>query len=274
VPYVIVTGLGKAYSSFKRTKFFPKKQAQVRCSASFTKCASANSQQNIHAVSTGRIEKPVPIDKAIRILEIRAAYRTAEQTEIECKKEIARKKAIPLWRKSPEDYTIEDRAKLLRPYVVDPFVVQLRAERKALDEAYRLPTPPPSPILGPQADTANMTDEESRQFADNCLKAVIGEDKFNNMRLLPSGHNPMEPNIAEYNQQLATNNLLNAWEAHKAEKRRILEEYQRQVDASSPELPPQAVRRAHREARSFRRRPHQGRRRVPGRHAGLPPSPR
>jgi hypothetical protein len=209
----------------------PKKQAQVRCSASFTKFASANSQQNIHAVSTGRIEKPAPFDKATRILEIRAAYRAAEQTEIERKKEIARKKAIPLWRKSPEDYNIEDRAKLLRPHVLDPFVAQLRAERKALDEAYRLPTPPPSPILGPQADPENMTPQESSQFVYNCLESVLGKERLDNVRLLPSGHNPTEPNITEYNQQVATNNLLNACDAHKAEQRRILEEYQRQLDA-------------------------------------------
>jgi hypothetical protein len=61
-----------------------------------------------------------------------------------------------------------------------------------------------------------MSDEEGFQYARSCIEKVVGKERMW-VLLFPSGHNPMEPNTAEYNQQVWTNNILNTWAAYKDE---------------------------------------------------------
>lgn len=80
---------------------------------------------------------------------------------------------------------------------------------------------PPSPktfsnLQYPAEFYENQTSEERRAYVREKLTNVLGEEKMKEP-ILPSGHNPMEPVIAEYNQRMATIGLLNQFEAHRAE---------------------------------------------------------
>lgn len=72
----------------------------------------------------------------------------------------------------------------------------------------------------------NQTFEESRQYSHERLMEILGPERMQ-APLLPSGHNPVDPVIDEYYRQVATNNILEQWEAQKAEMRQQAEEQQR-----------------------------------------------
>ncbi|USP79463.1 hypothetical protein yc1106_06737 [Curvularia clavata] len=80
----------------------------------------------------------------------------------------------------------------------------------------------------------SQTDEESRKYVQERLMNILGPERMK-FELLPSGHNHIDPAIADYNQQLATNYLLEQWEAHKIEQRRQEEEQKRQAEEEGAE---------------------------------------
>lgn len=74
----------------------------------------------------------------------------------------------------------------------------------------------------------NQTYKESHAYVQERLTNVLGAERMS-FKLLPSGHNPIDPVIAEHNQRTITNSILNQWEAHKVEIRRQEEERKRQA---------------------------------------------
>ncbi|XP_014557918.1 hypothetical protein COCVIDRAFT_14912 [Bipolaris victoriae FI3] len=74
----------------------------------------------------------------------------------------------------------------------------------------------------------NQTYKESHAYVQERLTNILGAERMN-FQLLPSGHNPIDPIIAEHNQRTITNSILDQWEAHKVEMRRQEEEQKRQA---------------------------------------------
>jgi len=86
--------------------------------------------------------------------------------------------------------------------------------------------PPPkafSNLQHPAEFYENQTSEERRAYVREKLTNVLGEEKMKEP-ILPSGHNPMEPVMAEHNQRMATISLLSQFEAHKVEMQRQYDE--------------------------------------------------
>jgi len=86
--------------------------------------------------------------------------------------------------------------------------------------------PPPkafSNLQHPAEFYENQTSEERRAYVREKLTNVLGEEKMKEP-ILPSGHNPMEPVIAEHNQRMATISLLNQFKDHKVDVQRQYDE--------------------------------------------------
>jgi hypothetical protein len=84
------------------------------------------------------------------------------------------------------------------------------------------PPPPPETIEKPQYSDEfydNQTPEERARFINERLTNILGEEKMKEP-ILPSGHNPMDPVIAEHNQRAATISILNYFDAQQAETQR------------------------------------------------------
>jgi hypothetical protein len=87
-----------------------------------------------------------------------------------------------------------------------------------------VPLPSPSPNLTsnlqhPPKFYENQTHEERRAYILEKLTNVLGEERMREP-MLPSGHNPMEPVIAEHNQRMVKIFLLNQRDAERAEAQR------------------------------------------------------
>ncbi|KAJ5063494.1 hypothetical protein J3E72DRAFT_186622, partial [Bipolaris maydis] len=74
----------------------------------------------------------------------------------------------------------------------------------------------------------NQTYKESHAYVQERLTNVLGAERMK-FQLLPSGHNPIDPVIAEHNQRKITNSILDQWEAYKVQMRRQEEERKRQA---------------------------------------------
>jgi hypothetical protein len=90
------------------------------------------------------------------------------------------------------------------------------------------PPPPPAPYVpekSPYSDEfyANQTPEERRKFIHKRLTNILGEERMN-APILPSGHNPIDPVIAEHNQRVATASIIDLLEAQRTEFQRQAEE--------------------------------------------------
>ncbi len=81
-----------------------------------------------------------------------------------------------------------------------------------------LPPPPEAAEKSQYSDEFydNQTPEERAAFINEKLTNILGEEKMKEP-ILPSGHNPMDPVIAEHNQRAATISILNYFDAQRAE---------------------------------------------------------
>ncbi|KAL7775778.1 hypothetical protein CFE70_009622 [Pyrenophora teres f. teres 0-1] len=66
--------------------------------------------------------------------------------------------------------------------------------------------------------------EERQKFINDRLTVIPGPERMKMPAFLPSGHNPIDPVIAEHNLKQYQENVLSAWEAKKAAQRREAEE--------------------------------------------------
>ncbi|KAE8823897.1 hypothetical protein PTNB73_08855 [Pyrenophora teres f. teres] len=66
--------------------------------------------------------------------------------------------------------------------------------------------------------------EERQKFINDRLTVILGPERMKMPAFLPSGHNPIDPVIAEHNLKQYQENVLSAWEAKKAAQRREAEE--------------------------------------------------
>jgi Skp family chaperone for outer membrane proteins len=105
----------------------------------FTKCGLANSQQNIHAVDTGRIHKSCA--PKMSLSEYKAEF---EKRENKCKAEFL----------AVEAARAEHMAKAQRKKEFEQSAKEFRAERKEVDAAYyraiNRPCAPPAPDHAPR----------------------------------------------------------------------------------------------------------------------------
>ncbi|EUC45957.1 hypothetical protein COCMIDRAFT_94090 [Bipolaris oryzae ATCC 44560] len=108
---------------------------------------------------------------------------------------------------------------------------RVRGPEDETEASHPQPVDSPAPDLRPSQDMSfyeNQTYKESHDYVQEQLTHVLGAERMN-FQILPSGHNPIDPVIAEYNQQKITNSILDQWEAHKVEMRRREEERKRQA---------------------------------------------
>ncbi|KAH6863626.1 hypothetical protein B0T12DRAFT_339314, partial [Alternaria alternata] len=70
---------------------------------------------------------------------------------------------------------------------------------------------------------ANQTPEERHKFIHERLTNILGEEKMK-APILPSGHNPIDPVIAEHNKRVATESIIDAFESRRAEIQRRADE--------------------------------------------------
>ncbi|KAH6865479.1 hypothetical protein BKA58DRAFT_442260 [Alternaria rosae] len=210
-PCIVATGLNKVRNSSKRTELLPR----------------VKKQQIYLTMATGRIEKPKR-DPHPRKLDPRwydmAMKRKSE--EMWCEREMRlrerqrkdlteRKRRQQTQRRAPNDQHSTKRL---------GGIENTHSQWKPL-------TVPPSPktfsnLQYPAEFYENQTPEERRAYVREKLTNVLGEEKMR-APILPSGHNPMEPVIAEYNQCMATIGLLNQFKAHRAEAQRQYNEQMR-----------------------------------------------
>ncbi|KAI4950234.1 hypothetical protein J4E91_004890 [Alternaria rosae] len=227
-PCIVAKGLYKVRNSFKRTELLPRVKVSVSAIQTGNKLAdSPKKQQTYYTMATGRIEKPKR-DPHPRELDPRwydmAMKRKSEEMwceremrlrEKQRKDQAERKRRQQTQRRAPND-----QHSTKRPGGIENTHPQWKP----------LTVPPPPKTLSnlqyPAEFYENQTSKERRAYVREKLTNVLGEEKMKEP-ILPSGHNPMEPVIAEYNQRRATIGLLNQFEAHRAEAQRQYNEQMR-----------------------------------------------
>ncbi|KAL1801215.1 hypothetical protein ACET3X_001557 [Alternaria dauci] len=198
-PYMVLTGLGKVCDSFNRTPLL-----------------ASSKQQTSRTSPTGRIEKPKR--------QLSPAERDPRWYDMKMKREAAEMARVKETRLREEQLKKAEEKKHQK---------QLRAasdrwarDRKEAIRASRSPwTPPPPPPYVPEKSPysdefyANQTSEERHKFIQERLTNILGEEKMR-APILPSGHNPIDPVIAEHNERVANESIVEAVEARRAEIQR------------------------------------------------------
>lgn len=108
----------------------------------------------------------------------------------------------------------------------DQWAVDRHMSIKASRSQLTPPPPPPYvPEKSPYSDEfyANQTPEERRKFIHERLTNILGEEKMK-APILPSGHNPIDPVIAEHNKRVATGSIIDVFESRRAEIQRRVDE--------------------------------------------------
>ncbi|KAG9187184.1 hypothetical protein G6011_05055 [Alternaria panax] len=204
-PYLVLTGLGKVYDSFNRTSLpLPGKKQQTSCTT-----------------TTGRIEKPkfhvTPAERDFRWYDMKMKREAAE---------MAREKEIRI-REEQWKMAEEKRRQQQFRTPSDRWAIERRTGIKDSRLKWTRPPPPPPcvPEKSPYSDEfyANQTPEERREFIIERLTNILGEEKMK-APILPSGHNPIDPVIAEHNNRVATISIIDAVETRRAEARRHVDE--------------------------------------------------
>lgn len=113
---------------------------------------------------------------------------------------------------------------------------ELRARRallekqKSIERNQSLP-PKPSPKPAQDVPVREETHEERRKFINDRLTAILGPKRMRMPALPPSGNNPLDPAIVEYNKHKFEQTVLNELELYKAEVRRKYQEAQAEAQA-------------------------------------------
>ncbi|KAI4906040.1 hypothetical protein J4E90_010955 [Alternaria incomplexa] len=203
-PYIVAAGLNNVRDSNTRTELLPR----------------ARQQQSYHAVATGRIAKPKrephPRELDPKWYDMAMKRKSAEEF---------REREMRL--RENERMVLRERQQLQRQKRRAPYdrnsmgrATGIKDKRPRWTSQPALPPPKAfSNLQHPAEFYENQTSEERRAYVREKLTNVLGEQKMKEP-ILPSGHNPMEPVIAEHNQRMATISLLNQFEAHKADVER------------------------------------------------------
>ncbi|OAG13696.1 hypothetical protein CC77DRAFT_1067635 [Alternaria alternata] len=203
-PYLVLTGLSNVCASSSRTPLPP----------------PSKKQQTSRTSTTGRIEKPKrhgsPAERDFRWYDMKMKREASE---------MAREKEIRLREEQLKMAEEKKRQKELRASS-DQWAVDRHMSIKASRSQLTPPPPPPYvPEKSPYSDEfyANQTPEERRKFIHERLTNILGEEKMK-APILPSGHNPIEPVIAEHNKRVATESIIDAFESRRAEIQRRVDE--------------------------------------------------
>jgi hypothetical protein len=177
-------------------------------------------QQTSRTSTTGRIEKPKrhgsPAERDFRWYDMKMKREASE---------MAREKEIRLREEQLKMAEEKKRQKELRASS-DQWAVDRHMSIKASRSQLTPPPPPPYvPEKSPYSDEfyANQTPEERRKFIHERLTNILGEEKMK-APILPSGHNPIDPVIAEHNKRVATESIIDAFESRRAEIQRRVDE--------------------------------------------------
>lgn len=177
-------------------------------------------QQTSRISTTGRIEKPKrhvsPVERDFRWYDMKMKRETSE---------MAREKEIRLREEQLKTAEEKKRKKELRASS-DQWAVDRHMSIKASRSQLTPPPPPPYvPEKSPYSDEfyANQTPEERHKFIHERLTNILGEEKMK-APILPSGHNPIDPVIAEHNKRVATESIIDAFESRRAEIQRRVDE--------------------------------------------------
>ncbi|CAN9089617.1 unnamed protein product [Alternaria alternata] len=177
-------------------------------------------QQTSRTSTTGRIAKPKrhvsPAERDFRWYDMKMKREASE---------MAREKEIRLREVQLKMAQEKKRQKELRAssnqWAVDRHM-SIKASRSQLTPP---PPPPYVPEKSPYSDEfyANQTPEERHKFIHERLTDILGEEKMK-APILPSGHNPIDPVIAEHNKRVATESIIDAFESRRAETQRRVDE--------------------------------------------------
>ncbi|CAN9150695.1 unnamed protein product [Alternaria alternata] len=203
-PYLVLTGLSDVCASSSRTPL----------------PSPSKKQQTSRTSTTGRIEKPKrhvsPAERDFRWYDMKMKRGASE---------MAREKEIRLREEQLKMAEEKKRKKELRAssnqWAVDRHM-SIKASRSQLTPP---PPPPYVPEKSPYSDKfyANQTPEERHKFIHERLTNILGEEKMK-APILPSGHNPIDPVIAEHNKRVATESIIDAFESRRAEIQRRADE--------------------------------------------------
>ncbi|CAN9099223.1 unnamed protein product [Alternaria alternata] len=203
-PYLVLTGLSNVCASSSRTPLPP----------------PSKKQQTYRTSTTGRIAKPKrhvsPAERDFRWYDMKMKREAFE---------MAREKEIRLREVQLKMAQEKKRQKELRAssnqWAVDRHM-SIKASRSQLTPP---PPPPYVPEKSPYSDEfyANQTPEERHKFIHERLTDILGEEKMK-APILPSGHNPIDPVIAEHNKRVATESIIDAFESRRAETQRRVDE--------------------------------------------------
>jgi hypothetical protein len=177
-------------------------------------------QQTYRNMTIGRVEKPKrhvsPAERDFRWYDMKMKREAAEMAhrkemllQEEQRKMMEEKKRRQQFRASSDRWTRERRMAI-----------------KDSRPQYTTPPPPPYvPEKSPYSDEfyANQTPEERKKFIHERLTNILGEERMN-APILPSGHNPIDPVIADHNQRVATASIIDSFEAQRAELQRHVDE--------------------------------------------------
>ncbi|CAN9124061.1 unnamed protein product [Alternaria sp. RS040] len=203
-PYLVLTGLSNVCASSNRAPLPP----------------PSKKQQTSRTSTTGRIEKPKrhvsPAERDFRWYDMKMKREASE---------MAREKEIRLREEQLKMAEEKKRKKELRASS-DQWAVDRHMSIKASRSQWTPPPPPPYvPEKSPYSDEfyANQTPEERHKFIHERLTNILGEEKMK-APILPSGHNPIDPVIAEHNKRVATESIIDAFESRRAEIQRRVDE--------------------------------------------------
>ncbi|KAI4605117.1 hypothetical protein J4E83_010853 [Alternaria metachromatica] len=224
-PYIVAAGLNNVRDSSARTELRPR--VKVRRLAVQTKRHPADTpkkQQNYHTVATGRIAKPKrephPRELDPKWYDMAMKRKSAEEyreREMRLRENERRELAERKRRQQQKRHVPYKRTSMER-------TTGIKDKRPRWTSQPALPPPKAfSNLQHPAEFYENQTSEERRAYVREKLINVLGEEKMKEP-ILPSGHNPMEPVIAEHNQRMATISLLSQFEAHKVDVQRQYDE--------------------------------------------------
>ena len=218
VPYIVVTSLDKVPSSFKRLQLSKPTWESVTQSVPFIVATETDREVRSRFKRTVRHGKPVGSLGRVE------KWNRDERSQKRLALWLARQKKIEdaERRRSEEDRRKwlakeKQEAELRKQYTA--WLENQEANKKDWSLHVK-----PSPEPTQDVPAPEETHEERRKFINDRLTAILDPERMKMPALLPSGHNPMHPVIAQHKEYMYQQNVLNQWESYKAEQRRQAEE--------------------------------------------------
>jgi len=218
VPYIVVTGLDKVPSSFKRLRL--PKQARESVKQSVPSIFATEIGREVRSCFKRTVRRGKPVGSLGRVEKWNRDERSQKRLALWLTRQ--RKIEDVERRRSEEGCRKWLTKEKQEPELGKQYVAWLE-KQEAIKKSRSLHVKPSSE---PAQDVPAYEEshEERRKFIDHRLAAILGPERMKTPALLPSGHNPMDPVIAQHNEYMYQQNVLNQWESHKAEQRRQAEE--------------------------------------------------